>query len=235
MSAGDEPAEHHLYSDSSAVYDWIIQQLQVPPDRIILYGKSLGTAATIDLGTRVRAIGMILVCPLASGARVVFPTMKNFITDGVFCPSISKIGKVKAPVFIMHGTKDEVIAVCNGQDLYEECKANHPLPPVLVDGAAAHDMDTYGHTLTHARPHSCTRSLPPHPQPPPPSPPLSHQHYLARLSSMCYFIRCGSMERGIMTLSRGTTQSSSRGFGCFSTTVVRCASCKADEIERFGR
>ena len=174
MSAGDEPAEHHLYSDSSAVYDWIIQQLQVPPDRIILYGKSLGTAATIDLGTRVRAIGMILVCPLASGARVVFPTMKNFITDGVFCPSISKIGKVKAPVFIMHGTKDEVIAVCNGQDLYEECKANHPLPPVLVDGAAAHDMDTYGHTLTHARTLSLVHSLtPPTPPTHPPSPPLS--------------------------------------------------------------
>ena len=184
MSAGDEPAEHHLYSDSSAVYDWIIQQLQVPPDRIILYGKSLGTAATIDLGTRVRAIGMILVCPLASGARVVFPTMKNFITDGVFCPSISKIGKVKAPVFIMHGTKDEVIAVCNGQDLYEECKANHPLPPVLVDGAAAHDMDTDGHILTHARPHSCTRSPPPHPHPAP-LPPLSLPNTTLRDSAAC--------------------------------------------------
>jgi len=24
-------------------------------------------------------------------ARVVFPKMKNFITDGVFCPSISKV------------------------------------------------------------------------------------------------------------------------------------------------
>ena len=42
---------------------------------------------------------------------MVFPQMKNFITDGVFCPSISKIGNVKAPVFIMHGTKDEVVAL----------------------------------------------------------------------------------------------------------------------------
>jgi len=74
-------------------------------DHIILYGKSLGTAATIDLGTRVPSVrlvklacpctrtgsarevewqaGVVLVSPLASGARVVFPKVKNPFLDKV--------------------------------------------------------------------------------------------------------------------------------------------------------
>lgn len=147
LAAGDDPGETHLYADSTAVYEWMTRELALSPERIILYGKSLGTAPTIDLATRVPAMGVVLVCPLASGARVVFPKVKNYLTDVVFCPSINKIGKVKAPVFIMHGTKDEVIDVCNGHDLYEECKANHPLPPVWVDGAGHNDIESRYHTV----------------------------------------------------------------------------------------
>jgi len=52
LSAGDVPCEKHLYTDSTAVYKWMTEELALPPERIILYGKSLGTAPTIDLGTR---------------------------------------------------------------------------------------------------------------------------------------------------------------------------------------
>uniref|UniRef100_A0A7S0EJ36 Serine aminopeptidase S33 domain-containing protein n=1 Tax=Hanusia phi TaxID=3032 RepID=A0A7S0EJ36_9CRYP len=141
MAAGD-PAEKHLYSDSTAVYEWMKSDLKLRSDDIILYGKSLGTAATVDLAGRKPCIGVVLVCPLASGARVVFPKMKNFLLDGVFCPSIQKIGKVRSPIFIMHGTKDEVIDVSNGKDLYEECKSCHPLPPVWVEGAGHNDIES---------------------------------------------------------------------------------------------
>ena len=43
------------------------------------------------------AMGVILVSPLASGARVVFPKLKNGLLDQVFCPSIDKIDKVPKP------------------------------------------------------------------------------------------------------------------------------------------
>jgi hypothetical protein len=84
---------------------------------------------------RLPSIGVILVCPLASGARVVFPKVKNSLLDRVFCPTILKIDKITTPIFIMHGTNDEVINICNGHDLYEACRPQHPLPPVWVEGA----------------------------------------------------------------------------------------------------
>ena len=129
-----EPSEKNLYADCTAVYKWMKNTLNLRTDNIILYGKSLGTAPTVDLATRFPAIGVILVCPLASGARVVFPKVKNSLLDRVFCPTILKIDKITSPIFIMHGTNDEVINVCNGQDLYEACRPQHPLPPVWVEG-----------------------------------------------------------------------------------------------------
>mmetsp|Transcript_47991 Transcript_47991/g.74956 ORF Transcript_47991/g.74956 Transcript_47991/m.74956 type:complete len:148 (+) Transcript_47991:164-607(+) len=123
------------------------EELHLRSDQIILYGKSLGTAPTIDLATREPAMGVVLVSPLASGARVVFPKMKNGFLDQVFCPSIDKIEKVTHATMIMHGTKDEVIDVCNGQDLYEACKPFHPLPPVWVDGAGHNDIESRYHTI----------------------------------------------------------------------------------------
>jgi fermentation-respiration switch protein FrsA (DUF1100 family) len=131
-----EPSEKNLYADCTAVYKWMKSTLKLRTDQIILYGKSLGTAPTVDLATRFASIGVILVCPLASGARVVFPKVKNSLLDRVFCPTILKIDKVTTPIFIMHGTNDEVINVCNGQDLYDACRPQHPLPPVWVEGTS---------------------------------------------------------------------------------------------------
>ena len=82
---------------------------------IAVYGKSLGTAPSVNLATEVKCMGVILVSPLASGARVVFPNVKNGLLDKVFCPSISRIRNVKAPLLILHGTNDEVIHISNGK------------------------------------------------------------------------------------------------------------------------
>mmetsp|Transcript_28485 Transcript_28485/g.68005 ORF Transcript_28485/g.68005 Transcript_28485/m.68005 type:complete len:256 (+) Transcript_28485:129-896(+) len=144
MAAG-EPGEANIYADAKAVYDWAKRDLKLRTDQIILYGKSLGTAATVDLATRVPSMGVVLVSPLASGARVVFPKVKNPFLDKVFCPSIQKIDKIEAHIMIFHGTHDEVIDVSNGHDLYEMCRPNHPLPPVWVDGAGHNDIESRYH------------------------------------------------------------------------------------------
>mmetsp|Transcript_61644 Transcript_61644/g.151726 ORF Transcript_61644/g.151726 Transcript_61644/m.151726 type:complete len:256 (-) Transcript_61644:229-996(-) len=141
-----EPSEKNLYADSAAVYKWLKADLKLRTDNIILYGKSLGTAPTVDLATKVKAMGIVLVSPLASGARVVFPNMKNSMLDKVFCPTIAKIERVKVPIMIMHGTEDEVINVSNGKSLYDMCRPQHPLPPVWIDGAGHNDIESRYHS-----------------------------------------------------------------------------------------
>ena len=47
-----EPSEKNLYADCTAVYKWMKSALKLRTDNIILYGKSLGTAPTVDVATR---------------------------------------------------------------------------------------------------------------------------------------------------------------------------------------
>ena len=66
---------------------------------------------------------------LASGARVLFPTTKLYVTDALYFHNIGRLATSKSPVQLMHGTLDEVIAFSNGTDLHAACAAYHPLPP----------------------------------------------------------------------------------------------------------
>lgn len=147
-------------------------RLKPPSPPRAVYGKSLGTAPSVDLATTAKCMGVILVSPLASGARVVFPNVKNSLLDKVFCPSVAKIGRIKAPINIIHGTNDEVIHMSNGKSLYEACKVNHPLPPVWVDGAGHNDIES--------------RSNPP---PSCPSPSLSGV-YACYMPAICVHVFC---------------------------------------------
>lgn len=141
LSSG-QPSEADLYTSIDAVYKYLTQSLQFPLSHIILLGKSLGSAPSIDLASRHRVQGLILVSPLASGARVVMPASENPFLDSMFCNNIGKISNVKSAVFIMHGDEDEVVPFSNGQQLYNKCKHTHPVPPLWIAGAHHNDIES---------------------------------------------------------------------------------------------
>ena len=79
---------------------------------------------------------------LASGARVLFPTTKLYVTDALYFHNIGRLATSKSPVQLMHGTMDEVIAFSNGTDLHAACAAYHPLPPAWIDGATHNNLES---------------------------------------------------------------------------------------------
>lgn len=77
QSAG-EPSESNLYKDAMAAYEFLTQKLNVAPEKIILYGQSLGTAAVIDLASKgVPVRGVILDGLFISALRILFPDLKK--------------------------------------------------------------------------------------------------------------------------------------------------------------
>jgi len=80
-------------------------------------GRSLGTGPTCELGSKRPVKGVILQSPLMSAVRVVVNSKVTLPID-IFA-NLDKIRKVKAPVFIIHGMKDEVIDVSHGQTLFK--------------------------------------------------------------------------------------------------------------------
>ena len=122
--ATGKPSEDNLYADIRAAYDYLIS-IDIDSNSIVLYGQSIGSAAVCDLATQVHVAGMILHSPLASGLHFIKDNPKKTTWYNAF-PNIKKIGEVKCPVFIMHGTKDLEIPSFHGECLANEVKVLWP-------------------------------------------------------------------------------------------------------------
>src|SRR5580765_7628816 len=64
--SGGSPSEAGLYRDAEAAYGYLRDPLGVPPERIVLFGHSLGSAVAVELATRVPAAGLVLDGALTS-------------------------------------------------------------------------------------------------------------------------------------------------------------------------
>merc|ERR1712118_96727 len=113
------PSELGCLRSIDAAWRFLVEEIKIPPKNIIIYGRSIGSGPSVDLVSRVDAGGVLLQSPLESGARAVlgaFVSMIGYHWD-IF-RNYEKIGKIRAPVGIMHGTVDKVIPVQNGKNLH---------------------------------------------------------------------------------------------------------------------
>lgn len=76
ISSG-KPSEKNLYSDIEIAWNELRRRYNVPANRVILYGQSIGTVPTVDLASKYDFGGVILHSPLTSGLRLAFPNTKR--------------------------------------------------------------------------------------------------------------------------------------------------------------
>ena len=141
--ATGKPCEENLYSDARAALACLRDGFKLKPERdIVLYGKSLGSCPTSHLASRCAVRGVIIVSGLASGARVLFPTTKVYLTDAMFFNNVGRLATNTSPVQLIHGTQDEVIPFSNGQDLHAACNGGRPppLPSRFADPTSASEV-----------------------------------------------------------------------------------------------
>ncbi len=115
-SDGQFPSESEVYRDSQVAWDYLIQQREIDPRNIIIYGHSLGGAIAIDLGVRKpQAAGIIAENTFTSMRQMVdyrnpiynlFPI--EFILHQRF-DSLSKLRLLQIPLLLIHGTSDRTV------------------------------------------------------------------------------------------------------------------------------
>lgn len=130
-----KPGEAASYEDESAAYDFLAINLGTPPDRIIVFGRSVGTGPAVQLATRRPIAALVLQSPFLSAFRVL--TRVPLLPFDRF-PNYRRIRHVHCPVLIMHGTADSVIAFWHGEKLFK--LANEPKQFVAVEGADHNDI-----------------------------------------------------------------------------------------------
>lgn len=110
-----KPSEKAAYMDVNAAYDYLTQQLHVPPERIIAFGRSLGGGPTAYLAARRPVAGVIMESTFITGFRVV--TQIPLLPFDKFY-SLENIKHVHCPVLVIHGTADHAIPISHGKALY---------------------------------------------------------------------------------------------------------------------
>ena len=121
-----KPTEKNLYEDSKKSIIWLNKE-GVKSKDIVLYGESLGTGVAVELATENKFNSLILESPYTSminAAKLYYPYLpvKLLLKDKF--DSINKIEKVKLPLLIMHGKKDDIVPFKMGEELF--IKANEP-------------------------------------------------------------------------------------------------------------
>lgn len=112
------PSEAGVYADARAAWNWLVDDKQIPPDRIVLFGRSMGGAIAAQLASEVNAGAMILESTFSSVpdvaaeiywwlpvrwlARIRFPTIEHVVASDI-------------PLLVVHSRDDEIIAFAHAE------------------------------------------------------------------------------------------------------------------------
>jgi fermentation-respiration switch protein FrsA (DUF1100 family) len=142
--SGGKPTEKKNIADAILAYDHLAG-LGIPPDRIVLFGESLGSGQAIPLAAQRPVKAVILEAPLTSTidvARSVYfwLPLRLILQDRYH--NEKNVKAVTAPLLVLHGKGDAVIPVSMGQRVFEA--ANEPKKLELFPQAGHADLFEHG-------------------------------------------------------------------------------------------
>ena len=132
-----QPSEIGLYQDAEAAWEYAVHNKGISPNRVILFGASLGTAVAVELASKRDVAGVVLVAPFPSSkavARRVYPFLPGagYVVPSKF-DTAEKLTRVRAPIFIAHCTGDPVMPFALGEEVYR--LAGEPKTFLRVEGS----------------------------------------------------------------------------------------------------
>ena len=135
------PTEAYAYEDAEAAWDYIARIAPGRPRYIV--GHSLGGAIATELARRrPDAAGLVLEATFTSVADMVSESSWGLLPVSLILTqkfdTLSKIGEVRVPVLIAHGTNDSIVPFKMGEALYQAAKA--PKRFIKVEGAGHHNL-----------------------------------------------------------------------------------------------
>lgn len=129
------PGTARAYADLDALYDNLVTQKGVDPQRIILHGRSLGAGVAAHLAVRRPIGGLIMESAFLSVFRAL-SQVPLFPVDKM--RNNREIQRLNCPVLFIHGEADPVIGIRQGQALYQ--LAQEPKFSLWVPGAGHDDV-----------------------------------------------------------------------------------------------
>jgi abhydrolase domain-containing protein 17 len=114
------------------VYEYLVQVRSIPPEQVVLYGRSLGSGPSCYLAQKTsrqgRSVGaLVLHAPFVSVFRVVVPDCAPgwmYAICGDKFRNVDRVRDITCPIFIAHGEKDSIVPFWHGKTLKREAVAS---------------------------------------------------------------------------------------------------------------
>ena len=156
------PSEAGLMADGEAAYAFAAARYTVR--QLVLWGESLGTGVAVPLAAEKPVGRVILEAPFTSAAAVAalrywYLPVRLLMKDQY--RSDEHVGKISAPVLILHGVHDRIVPYAMGEEMFQLTKAPKHIVRFL-DGDHD-DLDNNGALHAVARFLAGDLDQPPHP------------------------------------------------------------------------
>ena len=138
------PSETGLIADGEAAYAFAAARY--PAERLVIWGESLGTGVAVAIAAEKPVGRLILEAPFTSAAAVA-ATRYWYLPVSLLMKdqfrSDERIGKIAAPVLILHGVHDRIIPFAMGEKMFELTTAENRHIVRFLDGDHE-DLDRHG-------------------------------------------------------------------------------------------
>ena len=138
-------SEKGTYIDAGAALAHLHSRKEINQEKIIFFGRSLGSAVAVELALKEKCRALILETPFTSileMGKKLYPFLPVSLLLKTKYDSLSKIRNIKVPILIMHGDKDDLVPFEHGKRLYD--MANEPKEFYTIPGAGHNDTHIVG-------------------------------------------------------------------------------------------
>ena len=146
------PSEEGLYQDALGAYAHVTGTRRVRPERIVLFGRSLGAAVAGEVASQRPAAGLILESSFPSVEALAkfhyFGLPVHWLVGARFNLA-DKLKHVSVPILVIHGDQDEIVPIHLGRQVFEAAK--DPKAFYLVPGADHNNLYHVGGRLYFQR------------------------------------------------------------------------------------
>jgi len=128
-------SEKGTYLDAEAAWDYLVNNKNIDPETIVIFGRSLGGAVAVNLATVKAYRALIVESSFTSMPDIAannFPWLPARWLCRYKYNSYKKIPTIKRPILIIHSPDDDLIPYKHGQKLFE--RANQPKRFLKISG-----------------------------------------------------------------------------------------------------
>jgi len=139
------PSEGGLYQDALGAYAYLLGTRRTRPDRIVLFGRSLGAAVAGEVASQRVAAGLILESAFPSVealARAHYFGLPVHWLLGARFNLADRLKQISMPTLFVHGDRDTIVPIHLGRQAFEA--AREPKSFYLVPGADHNDVYLVG-------------------------------------------------------------------------------------------